>query len=471
MKFNKLFLLIFFISLVSKVFAQDQLVVTGDSLVGKRINGKMIREVTGNVVITQDDVKITCRKAIQYLSNNEAELLGNVVVTRDTITLTTEKGYYYGNDKIAYSDTGVTMDDGHINLSAVNGYYYFDDEKAYFFDDVVLIDSVKTLYSDRLRFFHKDDLAQAAGNVFVTDTSASIFADSLLNYKKSGITYAFNNLQIKNESNGVNIFGEELFDDPDNHYSRITGEPLLMQIDTLDSGEIDTLLLNCKTMESFSGPKNILTASDSVKIWRGAFSSVNDRSVFYRDEDRIQTVRPEEKTQPILWFEDSQLSGDSIDIYLEDNYLKWINIVGNAFILSRQKSFDFRFNQISGDTLKLFFDEKSIERTEVYGNVLSIYYLFEENEPNGLIKSSSEVAKIRFDSSKVVGVNLYGSVESEFHPENLVEGNEKDFTLPAFVVYENRPAKRELLTEKKIELLLTNEIKQQRLLNIHKLTR
>jgi hypothetical protein len=84
----------------------------------------------------------------------------------------------------------------------------------------------------------------------------------------------------------------------------------------------------------------------------------------------------------------------------------------------------------------------------VRGNVLSIYYLYEDEEPNGLLKSSSEEAKILFKNNGVENVRLYGNPISEYHPENLVEGKEKDFTLPTFVLVKNKPTKEELLKNK-----------------------
>ncbi|MCB0747199.1 MAG: hypothetical protein KDC90_07005, partial [Ignavibacteriae bacterium] len=74
------FILIFF----NSVFSQDQtspITIKGDSLKGKLVSGENIREVIGNVIIIQDDIKITCSKAIQYLAKNSALLIGNVVLT------------------------------------------------------------------------------------------------------------------------------------------------------------------------------------------------------------------------------------------------------------------------------------------------------------------------------------------------------------------------------------------------------
>lgn len=444
------------------LFAQSdgQIKITGDKLIGKRIDGQMIREVIGNVVMTQKDVVITCDTAIQYLAKNEAELIGNVVAHQDTIVISTPRAYYYGDSSIAYSESGVVLNDGTVTLTASNGFYYFDIEEAYFYTEVSLKDSALNLYSDRLRFYHKDDLASAAGNVVVADSTSFLFADSLLNYRQTKITYAYNDIHIINEQQGVNLFGEFLFDDPENNYNKIEGNPLLLQIDTLDTGELDTLFVNCKIMESVAGASNLLIASDSVKILRGGFSSVNDQSLFYRSEDRIQTYKQNEKKQPVMWFEDSQLSGDTIDIFLQENYLKSIQILEKSFILSKHKGYDYRYDQISGDTLKLFFDGNSLSRTEVYGHVLSIYYMFDEEEPNGLIKSSSEVTKIGFDSSKVVSVNMYGLSESEFHPENLIEGNEQDFTLPAFIIFNNRPTKSDVFSNHRKLLMDNNYIRK-----------
>jgi len=62
-------------------------------------NGESVREVHGHVIINQGAVRITCDKAVQYLSRNEVELIGNVVVTQDSIIIKTERGFYYGNTK------------------------------------------------------------------------------------------------------------------------------------------------------------------------------------------------------------------------------------------------------------------------------------------------------------------------------------------------------------------------------------
>jgi hypothetical protein len=95
------------------------------------------------------------------------------------------------------------------------------------------------------------------------------------------------------------------------------------------------------------------------------------------------------------------------------------------------------------------FTNGKLSNTIVNGNVLSIYYLFEDKEPNGLLKSSAKKLKIIFDDNKVTDVKMYGSPMSEYHPEKLVNGKEKGFTLPTFYLYGNKPEK--FLIRKKIK--------------------
>lgn len=451
-KFSSLLLLILILIISSPAMkGQDVVTVTGDSLIGKKVNGKNIREVIGNVVMTQGDVEITCNRAIQYLADNEAELIGNVIATKDTVVLKTKRGYYYGATKTAYSESGVKLLDGTMTLTAEKGYYYYNEDRAYFYEDVNLIDSTRKLVSQRLNYLKESNKLIAGGDVMITDFESSIYADSLIHFRKSGISHAFGNVQITDPSENLNIRGDKLDDLPPAKITNIIGNTLLTKIDTTDVGRIDTLLISAKRMRSEEDSVKKFIATDSVKIVRDVFASNNDSSVFYRDSDQIVTIKGKNsEKQPILWFENSQLSGDSVYLNLKDNELESIEVRENSFLLSELPDYNYRFNQMSGRKIKMHFKEQQLQRTEVFDNVLSIYYLFEDEAANGLIKSSAKNAEIFFLEGKVDQVKLYGTPKSEFHPEHLIKGKGKDFTLPSFKIYENRPTKNELLKKWKL---------------------
>ncbi len=450
-KFLEIFLT--FVLLASAVLAQSEdnkLVVVGKSLKGKIVNGEKIREVIDDVIITHGAVTITCDTAVQHLERNEIELIGNVVAKKDTVTLFTPHGYYYGETKTAYTEAGLVLNDGHYVITAEKGYYYYDENKAHFFGHVELFDTLNTLISDDLTYFNDIDKAVAVGHVLIADSSSAIAADSLVHYRKDNSTFGFKNIKISSPNDNVTILGNLLEDYGAKDYTKITDSPALIKTDTLDNGEIDSLIIACVLMESTEDSLSKYLAIDSVKILRGDFASVNQHAVYYKEKNMIFTYREEDELQqPILWFDNSQLIGDSIFIYInEKNSLDHITILHNASAISKNPLFDFRFDQISGDTLKLFFENDELKQAFVYGNFLSIYYLYDYGEKNGLIKSSAKNAVINFANNLVKEVKMYHEAITEYYPENLVLNKEKDFTLPSFVIYKNRPTKETILKGK-----------------------
>jgi lipopolysaccharide export system protein LptA len=449
-----LFLVIF----SSTTFTQEsneKITVIGDSLIGKMIEGESIREVIGNVTLTQGKVVVTCNRAIQYLSRNEAELIGNVVLKQDSLTIKTKQGFYFGNSKTTKSVSGIVLDDQKVILSADSGEYFFNEDRAFFETNVILRDSAMTLTADELTYFQKDDRAISVGNVTITDENNVITADSLDHFRNTKQSIADGHVKIVSYDNNTIIFGDHLEDYAEKKYTLINENPVLLQIDTIYTAEkdsvesfrIDSLIIKCEVMEGMRDTANIFKAKDSVKIIRGAFASVNDFTLYLRTDKKIITEKMGDKGErPILWYENSQLTGDSITIYLEENEIKSLDVNSNAFMLSQSKTHPERFDQTSSNNLQMYFEESNIKSTKFEGSVYSIYYMFEDEEPTGLTKSSAKAATIIFFDNEVSEVRLYGSPTSEYHPENKVIGIERTFTLPKFIFYKNRPVKENLLS-------------------------
>src|SRR3989339_2017367 len=431
----KIILLIIFASLY--IFAQnagtEYMTVSGDSLVGKVLNGEAIREVYGDVVLKQGNITITCNKAIQFMLKNNAELIGNVIVVQENLTITTESGFYYGNLKKAETKSKVKLDDKKVILTADIGDYYFNEDRAYFQDNVKIIDSENI-----------------------------ITADTLEHYRGSRITFASNRVKITNNMNNIVIYGDHLEDYAQRKYTVINKNPIFIQVDTsytkqldtlytaaeLDTASIaiDTLIIKALVMESYRDTSNIFEARDSVEIVRGTFLSKNDYTIYFKDEDKIVTKKMGEKSfQPIIWYENSQITGDSIIIYLRESKIRLVEINNNSFVHSHHDIYQNRFDQVSGEKIIVDFIEGKINKTEIFGTVYSIYYLYDEDTPNGLTKSSSQSADICFTDNQVSEVRLFGSPTSDYYPENMVEGNEPTYLLPQYIIFTNKPEKTELL--------------------------
>lgn len=438
-------ILLLFISTLSVIgqTSGDKLKIVGDSLKGKVVDGLNVREVIGNVVITQDDIKITCNKAIQYLSSNNAELIGNVIITQDSVIIKTERGRYFGNIKIAYSDSAVYLNNNEVILVADKGDYNLNSKIAHFFGNVDFKDSSTTLTSDKLVYKKPIEEIVAVGNVMVSDTGSIVKADSLIHNRNNKFSEGFENVVIENKSNNLTIFGNHLLDNKYEKTSKVSGDPILTQIEKLSDGTFDTLFIKSKILESRNDSSTSLFALDSVRIIRGGFSSTNDFTIYDREKEIITIFKQEEKEKPILWYDNNQIVGDSIYINMDSSKIKNVDIINDALLISEDSTYEFRYNQMSGDSIFLNFRNGKLSKTKVDGNVLSIYYMFEEDEPNGLLKSSANEISIHFETGKVSEVKMFGSPISEYHPENLVLNKEKRFTLPSFMIYTNKPNRKD----------------------------
>jgi lipopolysaccharide export system protein LptA len=448
----------FFFSLI--VFPQtkeEMITVIGDSLFGRVINGESIREVKGNVILKQGNVVVTCNKAIQFIARNEAELIGNVIAKQDSLTLKTKSGFYYGDLKKTKSTSGVILDDTKVVLSADSGEYFFDESKAFFQSNVTLVDSTTSLTSDELTYFRELDKSISVGNVKVNDGSNTIAADTLIHFRKSKFSIADGNVSIRNYLDNITVYGSHLEDNGIKKFTIVDEQPLLVQIDTtvsaindtLNDISIDTLFISSKIMEGYRDTTNLFKAIDSVRILRKNFASINDLTTYNRTDEKIITSKlNEEARRPILWYENSQLTGDSVAIYLLDGEIKNLEVNENAFMLSQNKIYKQRFDQTSSDSVKLKFSANRLRQADFEGKVQSIYFLFDDEKPNGAVKSSAHRTLILFEDNEVNEVRLFGSPTSEYYPEVKVEGLERTFTLPKFVLYENRPHKEDFKLNK-----------------------
>jgi lipopolysaccharide export system protein LptA len=473
MKINKSLFIILFLAFVRSYAQQPEYItITGKKFVNTVVNNEMVRDVYDDVVLTQGNVKITCNHATQYISRNEAELDGNVIATQDTLTITTSHGYYYGDERKAQSNVGVTLYDKKVTLTADTGVYFFDLDKAVFQNKVKLVDTSSTLHSNLLIYYKQQGRSIAIGNVKIVDSTNIIYADTLVHFRDSRISIADSHVKIISISNNSIIYGNHLEDYPGIFYTLVTENPLFIQIDSSyvmkkdtvaasvindtvannlnkDTSKvllIDTLVIRSLKMEAYRDTLNIFKAEDSVRIVRGNFSSKNDFTIYFRRKSKIITYKLNSQAgQPVIWYDNTQLTGDSVAIYLVNNKIDKLEVFQNAFILSHNEKYKDRYDQISGNKVIIHFDDNGIRETEVFGGVHSIYYLYDNNEPNGMTKSSSGYAKILFVNKQVDEVKLYSSPVSEFYPENKVAGNELGFTLPGYVLYNDRPVKSVLL--------------------------
>ncbi len=391
-----------------QIHAQDKSAVIlrrGDSF---NVIDEKIREVIGNVEFQQGDVFVSCDKAIQYLATNRVELRGNVRVIQDTVTMTAPHGFYDGNSKTAFGDGGVTLNNRHMTISADSGRYLTEEKKAFFSRNMMVVDSASVLLAREGTYDQNKRKAECRWNV-----------------------------KVRSKTDNTIIYGNFLEHFDENNYTRIPDEPRLVQVDTAN-GIIDTLIIVSKLMESYDDSTKRFIATDSVRLMRGQTAARAGKGTYYSGRDRILL-----ESSPIVWYEQNQLTGDTIVMTLKQRKLDRLFVRGNAFATSQSDSMTTtRFNQLTGRDLTMEFREGKLRRIVVEKTATSLYYIYEEHTANGANKSSGDVITLLFSGGRLQDINVVGGVQGYYYPEKMIKGKERDYDLAGFKWVTQRPSFR-----------------------------
>ncbi|MCL5034301.1 MAG: LPS export ABC transporter periplasmic protein LptC [Bacteroidetes bacterium] len=404
-----LLFLLFCFTAASPVHAQDRTVhlVHADSLIGYTIGADSYRELIGHVTLQHVNTVLRCDSALQNLTMDIVDLYGNVEVRDDTLTLLTKRARYSGKTSTVTTNTPVYLNDRKRTLTADSGSYDSQTKVAHFFS-----------------------------NVFVRDSVSHLRAQRLIYYRDDGKTIADMQVRIRSLQNNVTIYGSHFENYEKRDFSLMSGKPLLVQIDTSSDGKIDTLMITSKTMQAFRDTSNQrFVAEDSVLIIRGSLSARCGLGTYF-SKDSVVVLQK----KPVVWYEDNQLTGDSIDVYIVNKQVSRVNVIGAAFAVSQSDSiYTNRFNQLKGRRLTMFLKDRKVDRIIVESNATSLYYLYDKNKPNGINRVSGDRVVMYFTDGKIDRIAVISGVEGDYYPEKMIADNTGIYNLTGFVYIKNRP--------------------------------
>ncbi|MCZ6775372.1 MAG: hypothetical protein O7D34_02810 [Ignavibacteria bacterium] len=393
----------------ASVFSQSSNVINlenADSLLGKIIEGKEVRELIGHVKFSQGDISVSCDRALQYIETGRVILTGNVVVQDDSVIIRAPRGMYHRDERRVEAFDSVSLDDGKVRLTARYGEYFVGPKRA---------------------FFHS--------HVVIDDAGSTVIADSLVYFRTEKRSVATSNVKVYNAADNVTIMGNQLEHLSEARFSRVTGGPVFFQVDTSASGKMDTLVVRSRVMESYRDSIRRLLAIDSVEIVRSDLAGLAGFAEFFTEGDSILL-----RSSPVIWYEQTQVTGDSINVYLKARKLHHVDVMGEAFALSQSDSnYPERFDQITGEFMRMHFLDRKLDRIDVERRAISVYHLYEDDEPNGLNRTSGDHIVLLFEKGKVQSIKIFGGVEGRYIPENLVHDREEEYRIAGFRWRDDRP--------------------------------
>lgn len=395
---------------------------------------------------------------LEYFGDQkQAKLTGNTIMRDKGMVLTAPEFNYNTETDIGYYTNGGRMVKENTVLTSQIGYYFHKKSEAIFYHDVVLKSKETTIYSDSMRYntnteivyfitktkiIDKDsniiitnqgnyntktEKAYFGANTTITKENKKIIGDEIDydNVNKNAI--ARGNVSFQDTTENITILSGQSIYTEKNDFVKAVDDPLMISISTekKDSTiEIDTMYLSADTLISYKILVNRIDEDSTehedsvrtmygynhVKMIRKNFSAVCD-SIFYSDQDSVFRLY----YNPILWIDSTQLSGDSIYIYMKNEQLHKIKVFQNAFIVYWKEQ-DI-FNQVKGKNIDIYIEDNEMKILTVDGNAESIYYT--KDDADGYIggnQSTSGNIIMVFDEGELQTITLINAPEATFTP-------------------------------------------------------
>lgn len=421
----------------------------------------------GNVHFNQGDTLHLYGDFVRYSGDTKmAEVRGNVKLVDKETTLTTTMLDFDLNRSVGYYPEYGLITNNDNKLESLRGYYYTREKTFYFSREVVITNPEYTIYSDTLKYNTETEIAEFFGpttivgeelfaytelgwydqktdrllfleNSYIINDTQILKGDSLYYDRVIDFGEAKRNVEIRDTLDNVILKGEfaTLFRDPER--IMITNRAEFIQI-----SDEDSLFLHADTLRSVipaGEDYRILKAWYGARFFRADLQGKCD-SLIYSFQDSVIHMY----TQPVLWFEDSQLSSDTINIFTKNKKIDHMHMPSNSFMVSDEG--EDRYSQVKGRELFGYFIDGKLDHLHMIGNVETIYFLKEEKEDKeeliGVNKAISQQLIIRIKDNKPDEIVFISNPEGTLYPPDYL--SKPEMILDGFIwQQEIRPKSRE----------------------------
>ncbi len=404
-----------------------------DVLSFDKSTGAQYQVLKGNVRFRHESALMYCDSAYFYDTNNSFDAFGHVRVVDKNSTLTAEKMFYDGNttlmrvrNNVVVNNEGTTLStnsldfyrdknygyyigggkivDPEYDLVSQKGYYYPDSKTYFFKTDVLLTSPDYVIKSDSLQFNNETGKVVLVGpstveekdytiyttnawmnkktklgklydySVIVSKDGQRLTADSIYYDMNLEIAKAYHNVDAEDSSQKAiarGSYAEFWKKSPSKGF--ITGHPYV-----IDYSDKDSLFLSGDTIFGLEldSSRSEVRAYRHVRFYRKDMQGKCD-SMVYSSNDSILSMYGE----PVIWSEESQLTGDQIDIYMKNQKADHIHIKKNALIVQYED--EDMFNQLSGKESMAYVKNNRLTRVDMLGEAISIYY--SKDDSNALV--------------------------------------------------------------------------------------
>lgn len=452
-------------------------------------------EAFGNVYIKQPDGTEAVSDYLKYTGNTRiAFMTGNVSITDGKDNLWSEEVTYNMKTKIGTYAQGGTLQSDNTTLSSNSGVYDLRTKNARFIEEVLVYDPQYEVVSEEMGYntetkvvtFFAPSVVTSDKSVLKTTCGTYNTIEELANFpcrsstqneeqymeadyidydKKSGIGLATGNVIAIDTAQNLTLYCGRADVNEKRKTTLATIKPVLKQnsgddslfirADTFFSAPIpiakdtivsikkgkdkkqkdgekikmsDTSVVDKSRARYITGYHNVLIFSDSLQ---GRCDSMS-----YTDTDSAMRLM----YNPILWSRKSQITGDTILLYMDSSELSKMFIPNRAFVVSQSGPDKAKlYDQVQGKTLTGYFEKNAIQEILVKPNAEAIYYAVDEAGAYiGVNEASSARMRILMKEQAIDHIIFEQEVKQKITP--LEEADLDNLKLKGFLwMPEKRP--------------------------------
>ena len=371
-------------------------------------------ELFHDVILKDDSTTLKTQYMTYDRVGHLATYPNNGTTTRNDKKLVSKKGYYRDDIKVLYfrKDVVGTMPDYKIVSDTL--VYDTENEMMYFYGPTNIYNKENTLignygwYNTETEFIYLDRRAT------LKNEEQSMTADTMFYNRKTGYAKALSDVIIEDTVNKATLKGEyaEL-------WKNIGKCMITDNLRAYYYEEIDTLFAIADSMyvyfDTISNDVQRINAFYNVRFFRNDVQGKCD-SLHYIIPDSMVYMR----TEPVIWAENSQLSGDLIDIKVKGQAIENLMMHPNAFVI--QQDSIKGFNQVKGNEITIYFKNKDIDNMYNKGNAETIYWLRDDDGSLiGINISQSDEMNIIIRNRQISRIKHYNNIKETLYPEKQLK--------------------------------------------------
>ena len=334
----------------------------------------------------------------------EFSFFENVEVTSPKYQMYTDTLFYNTNIEKMWFYGPTTIVNKENVLEGEHGYYLVKEDVAYFDKKPVMHNETQRIKSDSIYYDHNIGFAKALDHVDMIDTSYKVVmrGDYVELWENRGFSFATDSAYMISYEDADSLF--------------IHGDTLFMHFDK-QAEELKKLI-----------------ARRNVRFFKSDMQGKCDTLTYLTADSTIHL-----RVAPVLWAQDSQMTGDLIDIKIFDQKIDFVLQKGNGFIIARDTVEGF--NQIKGADIISHFKDGKINHVNVEGESAESIYWIRDDDTSliGIDVAKSQTMVITMKNNEISQIKSYKDISETMYPESDLK--EDDRYLQGFKWHEDQRPK------------------------------